>query len=153
MKSLCRCCSSVRKNLVPSMQIHIFDILTNFKAQYKIYHRNDLCTWFEKHCEIGTDWGTSDVSHCSSTFFFSVVKIKIQLSSNYTNLNLKYFFLEKRKRSRTTSSNNAAKECNMAIILICTTFTFFLLHLPRFVYKYWDLKRKILDKSHFKGTD
>lgn len=29
------------------------------------------------------------------------------------------------------SSAYAAKECNLAIILLCTTFTFLLLHLPR----------------------
>jgi len=38
---------------------------------------------------------------------------------------------ERRKRNRTNSSNLAAKEINLAIILICTTFTFILLHLPR----------------------
>merc|ERR1712198_98764 len=39
---------------------------------------------------------------------------------------------ENRRRSRTASSvNNAAKECNMAIILICTTLIFLVLHLPR----------------------
>jgi len=36
-----------------------------------------------------------------------------------------------RSKRQSTGSNNQAKECNLAFILICTTVTFFLLHLPR----------------------
>lgn len=36
-----------------------------------------------------------------------------------------------RTKRQSTGSNNQAKECNLAFILICTTVTFFLLHLPR----------------------
>ena len=38
-----------------------------------------------------------------------------------------------RSKRQSTGSNNQAKECNLAFILICTTVTFFLLHLPRYL--------------------
>jgi len=40
-------------------------------------------------------------------------------------------FAFRHKRQSTGSTNQANKDCNLSIILICTTLTFFLLHLPR----------------------
>ena len=54
------------------------------------------------------------------------------MKRNYFLFLIKYC-LEKRKILRRTRSNNAAKEYGMSIILISTTSTFILLHLPR-----WD---------------
>merc|ERR1719264_675475 len=38
---------------------------------------------------------------------------------------------ERRKKSRANICHNAARECNLAIILLSTTLTFFVLHTPR----------------------
>ena len=51
-------------------------------------------------------------------------------------INYLSYFPERRKRNRTNSSNLAAKEINLATILICTTFTFILLHTPRWKHIY-----------------
>ena len=42
-----------------------------------------------------------------------------------------FCFSERRKKSRANISHNAARECNLAIILLSTTLTFFVLHTPR----------------------
>ena len=41
--------------------------------------------------------------------------------------------VQKRTRTSTSSANQASKECNLAIILISTTVTFFMLHSTRFL--------------------
>ena len=99
MKSLCRCCSSVRKNLVPSMQTHIFgEILSNFIAQSKIYHRYDLCTWFESIVKQAKNEAQCCESCHSLQQHISIstfcCKNKDTFNSNYLGLKLRIYFLK-----------------------------------------------------------